>query len=152
MEPHHAASQTALGTAYLRAAHQLLETSRSCSTIRLPRRCWGPGESVRIRANAEAYRSPAAQLQRAHVVLRSRFAEVRLADAVAREITQYVLPGAGLDTFSEAPQIAMRQDFAAPPATGFRASGKNRQSAFVTASPHCSNQGWSYLRFSLSRR
>jgi methyltransferase (TIGR00027 family) len=38
--------------------------------------------------------------RRAHVVARSRFAEDRLAAAVARGVGQYVVLGAGLDTFA----------------------------------------------------
>src|SRR5262249_22024613 len=37
---------------------------------------------------------------RSHVVLRSRVAEDRLADAVARGVRQYVVLGAGFDTFA----------------------------------------------------
>jgi methyltransferase (TIGR00027 family) len=37
---------------------------------------------------------------RAHIVLRSRFAEDRLAHAVTRGASQYVVLGAGLDTFA----------------------------------------------------
>jgi methyltransferase (TIGR00027 family) len=37
---------------------------------------------------------------RAHVVLRSRFAEDRLAAAVSRGVRQYVILGAGFDTFA----------------------------------------------------
>jgi methyltransferase (TIGR00027 family) len=44
--------------------------------------------------------SPSARRLRAHVLLRSRFAEDRLADAVRRGVRQYVLLGAGLDTFA----------------------------------------------------
>jgi methyltransferase (TIGR00027 family) len=60
----------------------------------------GPDAAVEIQANAHAYRSPVAESLRAHVVLRSRFAEDRLAEAVARGITQYILLGAGLETFA----------------------------------------------------
>ena len=37
---------------------------------------------------------------RTHVVLRSRFTEDRLAEAASRGITQYVILGAGFDTFA----------------------------------------------------
>jgi O-methyltransferase involved in polyketide biosynthesis len=43
---------------------------------------------------------PAWRALRAHVVLRSRFAEDRLAAAVHRGVTQYILFGAGFDTFA----------------------------------------------------
>lgn len=100
MEPNQAASQTALGTAYLRAAHQILDGEPKLldDPVALP--LLGPDASSRIRASAESYRTPIAAALRAHVVLRSRFAEDRLADAVSRGITQYILLGAGLDTFA----------------------------------------------------
>lgn len=100
MDPTQAASQTALGTAYLRAAHQMLDgeprlLDDPLAVTLLGRDAWG-----RIQANADAYRSPVVQSLRAHVVLRSRFAEDSLAEAVSRGITQYILLGAGLDTFA----------------------------------------------------
>ena len=100
MEPNQAASQTALGTAYLRAAHQLLDGDPKLLDDPVAITLLGPDALSRIRANAHAYRTPIAESLRAHVVLRSRFAEDRLAEAVNRGITQYILLGAGLDTFA----------------------------------------------------
>lgn len=100
MEPNQAASQTALGTAYLRAAHQMLDGEPRLLDDPVAVTLLGPDAWGRIQANAEAYRSPVAQELRAHVVLRSRFAEDRLAEAMGRGITQYILLGAGLDTFA----------------------------------------------------
>jgi methyltransferase (TIGR00027 family) len=100
MEPNQAASQTALGTAYLRAAHQLLDGEPKLLDDPVAVTLLGPDVLGRIQANAEAYRRPVAESLRAHVVLRSRFAEDRLAEAVGRGITQYILLGAGLDTFA----------------------------------------------------
>jgi methyltransferase (TIGR00027 family) len=60
----------------------------------------GEGASDRIRNDQARYRSPGALALRAHVVLRTRFAEDRLAEAVNRGVVQYVLLGAGLDTFA----------------------------------------------------
>lgn len=100
MEPNQAASQTALGTAYLRAAHQLFDGEPKLLDDPFAVTLLGPDTSARIQENADAYRSPIAESLRAHVVLRSRFAEDRLAEAVGRGITQYILLGAGLDTFA----------------------------------------------------
>lgn len=100
MEPNQAASQTALGTAYLRAAHQLLDGEPRLLEDPVAVTLLGPDALGRIQTNAQAYRSPVAESLRAHVVLRSRFAEDRLAEAVSRGMTQYVLLGAGLDTFA----------------------------------------------------
>ena len=53
-----------------------------------------------IQDTADNYRSPEMLALRTHVVLRSRFTEDRLAAAVSRGITQYVILGAGFDTFA----------------------------------------------------
>lgn len=60
----------------------------------------GPAAIDQIRAVAAAAQSRTARGLRAHVVLRSRFAEDRLAEAVKRGVTQYVILGAGGDTFA----------------------------------------------------
>jgi methyltransferase (TIGR00027 family) len=99
MESNQAASQTALGTAYLRAAHQMLDGEPKLLDDPVAVTLLGPDARARIQANAEDYRRPMAEVLRAHVVLRSRFTEDRLADAVSRGTTQYILLGAGLDTF-----------------------------------------------------
>ena len=93
-------SRTALATAYLRAAHQLLDAEPRLldDPIALP--LLGPGAAQQIQAATERYRSPEARGLRAHVALRSRFAEDRLKDAVARGVTQYIVLGAGFDTFA----------------------------------------------------
>lgn len=100
MEPNQAASQTALGTAYLRAAHQVLDGEPKLLDDPVAVTLLGPDALGRIQMNADAYRKPVAETLRAHVVLRSRFAEDRLAEAMNRGVTQYILLGAGLDTFA----------------------------------------------------
>jgi methyltransferase (TIGR00027 family) len=94
------ASRTALGTAYLRAAHQLLDAPPRILDDPIALQLLGQGAAQHINAMAEHYHTPGAQALRAHVVLRSRFAEDRLAAAVGRGITQYVMLGAGFDTFA----------------------------------------------------
>lgn len=56
----------------------------------------GPG----LERDLERAMHPVARDFRAFMVTRSRSAEDRLADAVGRGVTQYVLLGAGLDTFA----------------------------------------------------
>src|SRR5208337_1232410 len=94
------ASHTALGTAYLRAAHQLLDAQPLLfdDTVALP--LLGPKAIKLIQDAAANYRTPKMLALRSHVVLRSRFTEDRLAVAVSRGITQYVILGAGFDTFA----------------------------------------------------
>jgi len=100
MQDGYKASRTAIGTAYLRAAHQLFETPPRIldDPVALP--LLGPAALQRIRDRADHYRTPEKLALRAHVVLRSRFAEDRLAAAVLRGVTQYVILGAGFDTFA----------------------------------------------------
>jgi methyltransferase (TIGR00027 family) len=94
------ASHTALGTAYLRAAHQLLEAKPLLfdDPVALP--LLGSDALQLIQNTADKYRTPEMLALRSHVVLRSRFTEDRLAAAVSRGITQYVILGAGFDTFA----------------------------------------------------
>lgn len=93
-------SRTALGTAYLRAAHQLLDAPPRILEDPFAVSLLGPAAAQRITDNPENYHTPERRALRAHVVLRSRFAEDRLAAAVARGATQYVILGAGFDTFA----------------------------------------------------
>jgi O-methyltransferase involved in polyketide biosynthesis len=94
------ASRTALGTAHLRAAHQLLDAAPRILEDSIAVRLLGEGAGQKICESAEHYRNPAAAGLRSHVVLRSRFAEDRLAAAVPKGVKQYVILGAGFDTFA----------------------------------------------------
>src|SRR5262245_43277899 len=93
------ASRTALGTAHLRAAHQLLDPPPRILEDPTAVAVLGAQAEQRIRDSAEHWQSPEGRALRAHMVLRSRFAEDRLAAAVGRGVTQYVVLGAGFDTF-----------------------------------------------------
>ena len=59
----------------------------------------GPAASD-LAASGERERNPHARAFRAFIVARSRYAEDQLARAVERGVAQYVVPGAGLDTFA----------------------------------------------------
>src|SRR5882757_8673354 len=93
-------SATSLGVASLRAAHQLLdgEPKLLCDPVIL--RLLGPEFTGHIRENPFAYRDSRSMGLRSHVLLRSRYAEDRLADAYTHGARQYVLLGAGLDTYA----------------------------------------------------
>ena len=93
-------SRTAIGVAYLRAAHQLLEPDALVLRDPVALRILGAQAEMEIRAAMERLSSERARGLRAHIVLRSRVAEDRLAASVARGIAQYVLVGAGYDTFA----------------------------------------------------
>ena len=94
------ASRTALATAYLRAAHQILDAKPFILDDPVAVQLLGEGAEQRIREAAERYQTPEALALRSHVVLRSRFAEDRLSTAVQRGVSQYVIVGAGFDTFA----------------------------------------------------
>ncbi len=94
------ASATALRTAYLRAAHQVLDGEPRILDDPFAVLLLGPAAMQRIKDTADRYQSPERRALRAHVVLRSRFAEDRLAAAFPRGVTQYVILGAGFDTFA----------------------------------------------------
>lgn len=94
------ASATARGVAILRAAHQLIDGEPPILADPAIVRLFGPGIEQHIHEDIEGYQSPQARGLRSHVVLRSRYAEDSLQDAVGRGIRQYILLGAGFDTFA----------------------------------------------------
>ena len=93
-------SRTALRTAYLRAVHQLLDAQPLVLDDPIVVSLIGSDGVQRIHDTAEQHYSPERQALRAHVVLRSRFAEDRLEAAVQRTVRQYIILGAGFDTFA----------------------------------------------------
>ncbi len=94
------ASSTAVGVAMLRAAHMLFDGLPRILDDSVVVALLGPGTVAHIRERAPAYREARAMALRTHVLLRSRFAEERLRDALERGVTQFVALGAGLDTFA----------------------------------------------------
>jgi methyltransferase (TIGR00027 family) len=93
-------SRTAFGTAYMRAAHQLIDKPPVILDDTVIVKLIGQPATVRIIQAPELYQTQELQALRSHVVLRSRFAEDRLSDAVKRGVEQYIILGAGLDTFA----------------------------------------------------
>ena len=91
-------SQTMLQTAVLRAAHQLLDEPRIFDDPIAVDLVPEASREAIVREEPK-YRTPVLSVRRAGVVLRSRFAEDRLAAAAARGVRQYVIVAAGLDTF-----------------------------------------------------
>ena len=89
-------SQTMLRGATLRAAHQLLDEPlilRDPIAVGLVPKL---SEQAAL-ATLDEHRDQVAL--RLHFAMRSRFAEDRLAEATARDVRQYIIVGAGLDTF-----------------------------------------------------
>jgi methyltransferase (TIGR00027 family) len=60
----------------------------------------GSDAEKRIRDAVDRYMAPEAKALRSHVVLRSRYAEDRLQSSLERGVSQYILVGAGFDTFA----------------------------------------------------
>jgi methyltransferase (TIGR00027 family) len=94
------ASQTAMGVAVLRAAHQLIDGEPKILDDPISVRMLDDATRARIRDHPEVYQVPHRRMLRSGVLLRSRFAEDRLAEAVVRGVSQYVMLGAGMDTFA----------------------------------------------------
>jgi len=95
-----AASSTARGVAVLRAAHLIVDGKPPVLNDTVVARLLGGDVEAQIRARADELQRPTPRGLRSHVVLRSRFAEDALMDAVADGVEHYVLLGAGLDTFA----------------------------------------------------
>ena len=94
------ASKTALATAYVRAAHQLLDDRPLLLNDPMALPLLGPGAAEIIRGRIARHQSPAGKSLRAHVVLRTRFTEDRLEAAVSKGLARYVIIGAGYDSFA----------------------------------------------------
>jgi methyltransferase (TIGR00027 family) len=92
-------SLTAQRVAMRRAAHQILDQPRVLEDP-VALKIIGPDNASAIRANPAAYNNGFSGYMRAFLVARSRIAEDALAEAVARGVAQYVILGAGLDTFA----------------------------------------------------
>jgi methyltransferase (TIGR00027 family) len=89
------ASKTALGVAIRRAAHQLMDHPPVLDDpIAVP--LVGSGHPRHM----ERAMHPVGRDFRAFMAVRSRYVEDQLANAVAHGVTQYVVLGAGLDTFA----------------------------------------------------
>jgi methyltransferase (TIGR00027 family) len=89
------ASKTAFGVAIRRAAHQLADRPPVLDdpiALRLV--------GDRFADKMERAMEPVGRDSRAYMAARSRYVEDRLAEFVARGVDQYVLLGAGLDTFA----------------------------------------------------
>ena len=92
-------SATAQRVAMRRAAHQLLDSPRVLDDpVALP--ILGPEVAAQLEAERGKSDGYAARFLRAFMVARSRYAEDELARAIVRGASQYVILGAGLDTFA----------------------------------------------------
>jgi len=95
-----AASMTAHHVAVMRAAHLIVDGEPPVLNDTVAVRLFGGDLEARIRAHAGEFQTPDSRGLRSYVVLRSRFAEDTLMEAVEEGVEQYVLLGAGGDTFA----------------------------------------------------
>jgi methyltransferase (TIGR00027 family) len=93
-------SKTALRVALRRAAHQVYDAHPLVLDDPIAVPILGAGYAEELRRTPTRPDRPFSVALRAFMVARSRYAEDNLAQAVARGVTQYVLLGAGLDTFA----------------------------------------------------
>ena len=92
-------SRTALRVAMRRAAHQLYDNPKVLDDpIAMP--IVGPRAAEKLRAERPGAFGKFGLGLRAFMAARSRFAEDALARSITRGATQYVILGAGLDTFA----------------------------------------------------
>src|SRR5262249_44341422 len=94
------ASTTALGAAARRAIHQLVDEEPKVFADPLAVRLVEAAAPGTMAEYLKGPCPPELTSSRAGFVLRSRFAEDELATAAAEGVRQYVLLGAGLDTFA----------------------------------------------------
>ncbi len=100
------ASFTARFPAILRAAHQVLDGNPKILNDPLAIGFVEGSEESEIEANLGRYQSAPLVQARAWFAMRHRFAEDSLAQAMANGTRQYVILGAGLDTFAYRPSQA----------------------------------------------
>jgi methyltransferase (TIGR00027 family) len=93
-------SRTALRVALRRAAHQLFDAAPLVLDDPIAVPILGDTYAEELRRTPTRPDRPFSVGLRAFLVARSRYAEDTLAQAVAQGVTQYVLLGAGLDTFA----------------------------------------------------
>jgi O-methyltransferase involved in polyketide biosynthesis len=84
----------------LRAVHQLVGEEPKILDDPVIVRMLDEMTVRRIQTHPDAYLIPHRRALLSNVLIRSRYAEDHLAEAVAQGIKQYVILGAGLDTFA----------------------------------------------------
>lgn len=93
-------SRTALGVAVRRACHQIHDSSPLVLDDPIAVAILGDTYRQAIEDSAASINDGSSLAMRAWLVARNRYAEEKLAEAVAKGLLQYVLLGAGLDTFA----------------------------------------------------
>ena len=92
-------SSTAFRAAILRAVHQLIDEEPKILDDPVVLRLLDASTLDHIRLNPDKFRTPRMTALRSHIVMRSRYTEDCLAEATHNGVRQYLILGAGLDTF-----------------------------------------------------
>lgn len=100
-------SRTAWRVALARAAHQIYDNPR-IFTDPLAVRIVGEEGARRLREDPGRHMAPLSRKVRSGIVGRSRFCEDAMAEAADRGVRQFVILGAGLDTFAFRSPLARR--------------------------------------------
>jgi O-methyltransferase involved in polyketide biosynthesis len=93
-------SRTAIWTAIHRAAHQLLDDESKILADPFARPSAGFSSNDELLATLDTVALPDFARVRTLFALRNRYAEDELAEAMSRGISQYIILGAGLDSFA----------------------------------------------------
>jgi O-methyltransferase involved in polyketide biosynthesis len=93
-------SATAVGVAMLRAVHQLVDGEEKLLDDPISLKIVPKEWITYALENRFHYFDPVSMALRTHVLLRSRYAEDCLAEAYKKGIKQFIMLGAGLDTFA----------------------------------------------------
>jgi methyltransferase (TIGR00027 family) len=101
-------SRTALTAAAARAAHLIVDRPPLIFQDTVAAALLGEQADELIRYHREHGSHPVLATARAQVICRSRYTEDRIAEAAARGVSQYVLLGAGLDSFGVRSALGQR--------------------------------------------
>src|SRR5208282_4853044 len=91
---------TAFGAATFRAVHQLIDEEPKILNDPIAPRLLDTSTRDQIRLTPNKFQTPRMKALRSQIVMRSRYTEDRLAEAVDNGVQQYLILGAGLDTFA----------------------------------------------------
>lgn len=93
-------SWTAVGAAMLRAAHQIIDGDNKLLNDPVILKLIGNDAADHIRERRNDFYIPGPLAMRTHIVLRSRYAEDCLQHAYENGVRQFIILGAGMDTFA----------------------------------------------------
>ena len=143
-------SRTAERVALERAAHQLLDTPRVLDDP-LASRLIDPQQRSALLADPQAHdRSPLSRPLRALVVVRSRIAEDEIARRSAEGVNQYVMLGAGLDTFAYRQNIPALKVFEVDQPSTQQLKKQRLHDAGITAPPSLTYVPFDFTKYKLS--